>query len=184
MATGEIVRGRNKTADIVQNSSFCFQIADSLAYASVDYSQRFESIQQRPLLILDVFAGSFDLIFRVATFAAVAYFTVTQSTDSARHRLMKSGSIAAVLILSALTIIGIAFRGVNEGYEEAYYSVVNTSSYLDYIQQERAVELWHLRIDQVQMAFYAVFLAAVLSVSVASFQARIVSSATCNFPPH
>jgi hypothetical protein len=166
-------------ADGAQNSAFGLEIADYIAEGSIDYDNAdWASLPYGPLEILEVFVNSFDLIFRVATLTAVAYFVVNQMMNAGRARLMKFASIAAVLALSALTIIGIAFRGVNEGHQVAYEYAVNTGdSYLEYYQEEREVEHWRLRITQVQMAFYAVYFAAVLAILVASFLARSVSSA-------
>lgn len=155
------------------------EIADYIATGSIDYyNADWASLPLSALEILQVFVNSFDLIFRVATLAAVAHFVVSQMMNAGRARLMKFASIAAVLALSALTIIGIAFRGVNEGHLVAYEYAANTGdSYVEYYQEEREVKHWRLRIAQVQMAFYAVYFVAVLAIFVASFLTRNVSPA-------
>lgn len=155
------------------------EVADYIATGSIDYyNADWASLPYDALEILQVFVNSFDLIFRVATLAAVAHFVVTQMINASRARLMKFANIAAVLALSALTIIGIAFRGVNESHQVAWEYAVNTgASYRIYYPQEMAVQHWRLRIAQVQMAFYAVYFVTVLAILVASVLTRNVSSA-------
>jgi hypothetical protein len=161
------------------SSSFVFEIATTATNASIDYGDGFETIPWRSYLILYVFNAMFDIIFRVATFALVAYLAVAHTIHSGRAKMVKFFGIAAVLILSVVTVVFIAFLGASERVQEPYYYAMSSTSYgEDYGSLETAVSAWYLREYQVEMAFYAIYLVAVLAILVASFLTRNVSSAT------
>ncbi|KAF1822527.1 uncharacterized protein K489DRAFT_371351 [Dissoconium aciculare CBS 342.82] len=146
--------------------SFAFWIADSVVYARIQSSYGYPS-SWRPILILDVFANSFDLIFRVATFAVVVYLATVSLSSSKRRQATKFFGIAVVIVLSALTIANIGLRGHNEGFTEAYYDNDFEGSAL-----RRTIAYWASQISGVQMAFYAVYLLAMIVTTVATFLTR------------
>jgi hypothetical protein len=100
----------------------------------------------------------------------VIYLATASSSNSKLRQATKFFGIAVVIVLSALTIANIGLHGHNEGFIEAYYD-----NGFEGLALRRTIAYWTSQISRIQMAFYAVYLLAMIVTTVATFLTRNVS---------